>query len=602
MARAGQTGYYRNRDASGRFTSGANQLGGGAAGEMAGLTAGIARVGDAFEKVGKSGGEAFRGLADHAVHLTARLAEVGVAMGAAFAVHGVVALNNELEQTQISLGAVFQAGGYYKNFESGFSRATDEVAKMKREVMTLPGTFGELAEIMTTIASPASQTGASIDQIRALAEHTMLTAAILKVPQDVAAREMAQLLSGRAGAHNILGTRMGLVGEEAKKFNAEDPAKRLHDIEGLFSKYAGAADRFASSFKANSTTMKDNLLQFEQLATKPLFDKVNHSLAQANAWIDAHREHLTEIANLVGNRLASQWDKLESLFKRVEPIVERIGHHIMEMSDAQIGDKLKHAAEVAVALKLAPGAMSLAGSALGSGGIGSTLAGMGAGAGAAAGAFGAVAFIGAAGAVDDLTDATNKYHMAAVAAAEDIKHEGLEAWTALKVNVEPATSAIKEFGDYLGVGFLQDISAVTKAFHWLTDQFGSNDADSILERERLRNRMLHPYQYEGDRPEAQRGALPSDMGFGPAAAAGLLRPGEGGVGNFWENAGKAAAAGAEAHVKAKASAQNNFTVKIEVRGSEDPSRVARLVKHELLREARNATRSPSVPDYSSPTR
>lgn len=590
----------RVRDTQGRYyRTGGDRLGdasdkANAAGRaLEGLTAGAARMGSAFEKAGSAGGEALRSIADKAVHLTARLAEVGVAMGVAFAAHGVAGLNAELEQTQISLGAVFQAGGYYKNFESGFARATEEVTKMKREVMALPGTFGELAEIMTTIASPAAQTGASIDQIRGLAEKTMLTAAILKVPQDVAAREMAQLLSGRAGAHNILGTRMGLVGESARKFNEEDPSQRLKDIEGLFAKYAGAADRFAQSFKANSTTMKDNLLAFEQVATKPLFDKINHALAEANTWLDAHRDKVKEIADQVGNRLAVWWDKLEATFKRIEPTVERIAAHIGAMSDKEIGEHLKHAGEAALALKLAPGALSLGAKVIGGlGGGGAAALGPAA---LGLGVFGAAGIGLAAAGGHAAMDTTSVFHEQA------------------RVNWDKAKQEWSHGLDEASQGFVKSWDAVKPAWEGLVNLVGAGVVDSIHGATIALEAMGEGFNMFGNWLDNMKFRLGHGLNLFGTDDPKLKDDVVGGIRDQTESLTTLAdqfagmrseerQAEREAKQKPKPSAVQNFQVKIEVRGSEDPSRVARLVQHHLERIARNPTRSPHLPDYSSPTR
>jgi hypothetical protein len=590
----------RNRDVRGRFTSGD-----GVAGKAGEAASAIAALGMSSDTFGKKFGEAARGatdglgrIAEAAVHVATKLTEIGVAGGLALAVHGVASLNNELEQTQISLGAVFNAQGYYSTFEDGFKRATGEVAAMRKEVMKLPGTFNELAEIMTTIASPASQTGMNIDQMRKLAEQTMLTAAVLKVPQDMAAREMAMLLSGRAGAHNVLGTRLGLVGGEAKKFNEEDPSKRFADLETRLNRYSGAADRFALSFKANETTLKDNALFFEQLATKPLFDAVNRSLATANTWIDSHREKLSVIADLVGNRIAGYWDRAEAAFVRIEPVVERIAHHVMSMTSQDVEGSLKKAGEIGLAMKLAPSMLGVAGKGLGSlaeSGMGA-LAGAGAAASSAALAVLAVAAIGAAGAADVLTDSTNKYHREATEAAQAIETDSKTAWEDLKEDVQPALNAMHEFGDFLGLGFTQDVGYAVKAWNWLRDQLRGNDADSIEARQTELARRAHPFQYSSDRPE-DRAYLPSDHGLGSIAGVGLARIGEGGNNAFWDAAGKAAVK----ELKPKLAPVTHIgQVNITVKGADDPSRVARLTMEHIERIARNPKQSPFVPDYTQP--
>jgi hypothetical protein len=562
------------RDAAGRFTAA------GAAAESASrsvqaLTYASEKFGNVAGRATSAAAEGLGRIASTALNVATRVAEIGVAAGLALAVHGVLGLNQELEQTQISLGAVFQAQGYYKTFEDGFARSGREVAAMRKEVMKLPGTFNELAEIMTTIASPAAATGMSIDQMRKLAEQTMLTAAILKVPQDMAAREMAMLLGGRAGAHNVLGTRLGLVGSEAQKFNKEDPAKRFQDLEERLNRYSGAADRFSTSFKANATTMKDNLMAFEQLATKPLFDAVNRSLSRANAYIDSHHERLTLIADLVGNRISGYWERIESAFVRIEPLAARIAKHIANVSGQDLADGVKKAAEIALALKLAPTALSLA--AQGAVSAGSSIGGALGAVGALpvtimAVAAGAVAAFAAFGEAHALADTSSPYHADAVRAAKTMG-DGLSE---LGEAVKPTIGLF----DKLGVSLTEFTGNLLRGFSQFTQGW----------------RAL-PSRFRGEQAPDRSEYLPADMGLGAPASVGLSRIGEAGNQGFWDNLGKIAV---KELTPRKAPITNIGTVNITVKGSDDPARVARLTMDHLERIARNPKQSPFIPDYSSP--
>ena len=172
------------------------------------------------------------------------------------------------------------------------------------------------------IATPAGMGGANMDQIRKLAGRTMLTSTIVGVPQEVASREMAGLLSGRAGAHNILGARLGLLGGEAEKFNKMAPEARLAKINSELDKYQGAADKFGQSFIAQFTTLKDNL-KYSLLAesTSPLFEHVKRDLSAINGWFDHNQQRVQAFTNVVGRDLAGAWDKVASTVASLEPLI-----------------------------------------------------------------------------------------------------------------------------------------------------------------------------------------------------------------------------------------------------------------------------------------
>ena len=126
----------------------------------------------------------------------------GALLSAGFyaAYEGVTKLNAELESTKISLGTIFKANGQTSDLASGFELATDQLAKMRKDARDLPGELEDLKRIFVTAAIPGFGAGADADRIRKLSASTMAFAAVAQVPQAVAARELAMLLEGRAGA------------------------------------------------------------------------------------------------------------------------------------------------------------------------------------------------------------------------------------------------------------------------------------------------------------------------------------------------------------------------------------------------------------------
>jgi hypothetical protein len=441
------------------------------------LGRGCERVGEMGERAARRVGGAFEGMADTIGHASLTAAKFGAGGALALAAYGVGKLNNNLEQTQISLGAIAQAQGFTSTFERGFEAAGEQLQKMKQDVKTLPGDLGQLSDLMKMIATPAAQGGAGLDQIRKLAGRTMLTSTILGVQQEVASREMAGLLSGRAGSHNILGSRLGLIGDDAKKFNAMAPEARLSRINKELDKYQGAADRFGHSFIAQWTTMKDNI-KYSMLApaTSGLFQRFTQGISEANDYLDAHKEKVEELAGLINRRLVGAWDAGEAALKKYGPIIGQYADMLAHMQPGEIAHKLEHAGKMVLAAKV--GGMALNG---GSGLIGGGVRMLGAigGAGGAGEGLGAVAealpAIGAAalpaaamlgmvaGAVDILTNKSSIYHAQALQSAAVISGNLTTVSEAVKPAAAHAESAIRSFGDYMGQGLLQDAEAGTNA-------------------------------------------------------------------------------------------------------------------------------------------
>lgn len=579
MAKVGFTrnsrGQYQLRDSdSGRF-AGAMKLG-----------EHLAAADLALEKIQegtKTLGEGMEGLADKAGHLALRLGEVGIAAGIAFATHGVIGLNAELEQTQISLGAIFQAQGYYKSFEAGFSRAGEEVAKMKKDVMALPVTFGQLRETMAMIATPASEAGAKIDQIRVLAEKTTLVAGILQVPQEMAAQQMAQLLQGHMNSRNRFGIELGF---EAKSFNAEGHSKQLADIEKAFARYNDSADRFSQSFKTNATSLKDNALNFEAAATKGLFEHVKATLAEANTWFDTHKQKVAELASLIDNRLSSAWTTIErvvkSISREIGPWIDKIAH----MQPAEIGAKLEHVAEMGLGLKVGGMAISAGSGIIGVGGAGASAGGVAA---LGAAALYATPFIlGAGGALHILRDNTLQAHEPAVKLAHDIGTNLTQAMRTLDQDTEKVRGKMGQFVDQMGLVSLGAADLAAKGFNKLLQGMHALGEEGV----RVGQLFLDTFKSKKD-IDAKRtfdasvdGPVNIKDHFADTILLSAFRHGT----------------EREHEQNLKKTPSNNTLMKVEivVKGSDDPSRVARLTLEHLTKIARNPNRSAFVPDYSSP--
>jgi hypothetical protein len=284
----------------------------------------------AFHRVGS----AVEGVADTIMHVAGNAAAVGIGALFSGAVYGVASLNNELEQTQISLGAIFNAQGLSRNFNQGFQMAGEQVAKMKQDVKTLPGDLGQLSAIMKTIAPSSAQGGLNVDQIRQLAGKTMLVGQIVGVDQALAAREMAELLEGRATSRNKLAQRIGLGGERGKELRHESAAQRVKDVEETLSHYDAATSVFARSFIANWTTLKDNIKYgFLADATSPLFDSVKSTIVQINTWFSSNQDEVKMWALAFGSHFRSTWNLITAELHKFGPALENMGRVFFDLWD-----------------------------------------------------------------------------------------------------------------------------------------------------------------------------------------------------------------------------------------------------------------------------
>ena len=244
--------------------------------------------------------------------LGASLAKIGTAAGVGAAVYGVSSLNNELEKTQISMAAIFNANGAASSIQDGMELAAGQMAKMRKDAAELPGEFQDLANIMKGIAVPGMKGGMDADALRTMSAKLMAAGAVTGLPMDMVAREAAQLMEGRSGAHNVLGMRLaGLSGAKAEKFNQLSSGDRMKILGEELDKYAPAIQVFKKSFDGISSTLLDNAKQFLGAATGPLFEHVKVTMSNMNIWFDQNHDKIIDFADDVGRKLgeAFRWGK-----------------------------------------------------------------------------------------------------------------------------------------------------------------------------------------------------------------------------------------------------------------------------------------------------
>ncbi len=321
---------------------------GGSISKLDGLGGVLSRVGHETATLAGSLAAVFEGAVEGAASLVATLGKVGVASALSAITYGAVGLNKELENTQIALAAIFGANGVTSSMPEGMGVAADVMAQMRKDAAVLPGEFRDLMSIFQTAAIPGFQAGADIDELRSLAAQAMAVGKINHLPTEQASRELAMLLEGRAGTHNVLGTRLTLSGARAHQFNELPAADRLAVVRKELEKYAPAIEAYSHSFEGLSSTLLDNAKRFLSTATLPLFDRIKSALEGANRWFDGNEDQVTSWATLIGDRLSdafdvardkirSWWPDIEAFaehaYDRIHAIWERIGPMVERVAD-----------------------------------------------------------------------------------------------------------------------------------------------------------------------------------------------------------------------------------------------------------------------------
>lgn len=415
---------------------------------------------------------AFNGAIDNVAGKLFSLGETAVvgvtgalATGMAAAVKMAFDFNEQMETTTISLAAIANSNGLVDTMGGGMRIAGEVIKDMRKDAAALPGEFKDLENIMTTITSAGAQAGVGMFPMEKMAAQIMTAAEVLKVPQQVAAREMAMMLEGNARHSMPFFQRLG-IGMDTKHFNALAPKDRLEAVRTALNKLNPALDYFSNSWKGIKTTAIDAIRRGVGAIGGPLFQSVKEMVKAFNLRALTKTDDLRDFGFKVGQMLdnafhhavdsvkhwypivkdfaENMYEHLHSVWMRLQPLIHRVlGRVETFMKDPAAFDKIVHAAETMAALRAGGGVLeggfslaSGAGGMLkgveaigGAGGMGAGLEAIGAAAGPAALAIAALA-AGVYGAIDIITDSTAPFHDWAVdtmkdnaALFEDIGHQ-----------------------------------------------------------------------------------------------------------------------------------------------------------------------------------
>ena len=490
----------------------------------------------ALESFGGMASGALASIESFAAGTIMGLGAAGVA-GAVMGVKtGLVDVNAKLEDVSIGFATIFNMMGATSSFENGLTAAKGLMSEIRDDAAALPGEFGDFVQMAQTLAAPLIQAGKGLEDIRQLTRKTVVAAAAMGVEYQQASREMAMLLEGHAGGHNVLGMRLGITHStqvNGKDFNKASEAERFDFISKALKKADDSLPAFQKSWAGLTSTMTDDAKRLLGAATLPLFEQIKGNLQHVNDFLESPRammwaervgEGLGEAFDYMTGRvewIGAHWAEIStdakawataiySAFERIEPIIVRIAKFIGK--ELQNPEKALHDY---VALKISLAAMSNAGGIVRTG---TSLAEMFGGSGAAAGAGGeagaaaaaggamastpaAIALVALAGAVDVTTRSAEgltpvlgsmiemgnwywqgiKDHWAS--AGEGLMQGFKDLWEAVRPLIDALGTGLLIVVDALAValdGLVQIFAGLASAIRWVTDKIGLSRAESYV--------------------------------------------------------------------------------------------------------------------------
>lgn len=296
----------------------------------------FSKIGSSLSTVASSVTDLFTTAVEKAASLALTMGEVGAAAASAAVIFGLH-FNNQLEQTKISFAAAFGAAGITGSMNEGLVAADQLTSKMLQDVMKLPITFKDFTDMFRSISVPGFNLGASAGELEEFSRKLVIASSVVvpNMSTKVVGREMSMMLTGHVTSANTLARNLGFVGDELEKLRHGDPADRMKMITEHLDRFAGAGEKFSTSFKAMFTTLKDIGQLFAARATSPLFDSIKGTLKDIVDWLSSHKALVGAWADAFGTRLAAAWSKGVEIAKEWGPLIidfsEKAGRKLLEI-------------------------------------------------------------------------------------------------------------------------------------------------------------------------------------------------------------------------------------------------------------------------------
>ena len=285
-----------------------------------------------------------------AANLSLVMQGVGMAFRAAQTVmSSTIKLNQEYEQSILTIAGNLSAFDLAPNFENAKKQAVGLFETIQKLAAALPGETEQYVQVFKTVLPQAidafaAQGGASLEQ---MAEFTSKWTAVT-VSQGIdaaqSARDLRQMLSGRAGLDvrsfsEMMGflrrsaKELGIQGDiNAKTFNAFDQATRLKILQGTIKAFGPLLGNFSNTADALQGTFTSIAKELGRAATLPLFEVYKEGLIKVSEWANKHKDRLMEIGKVWGGAVADgirtavgAMGQLLTLAQQLVPVAQRIG-------------------------------------------------------------------------------------------------------------------------------------------------------------------------------------------------------------------------------------------------------------------------------------
>jgi len=218
-------------------------------------------------------------------------------------VTSMVTFNAQLEQAKLGIASLFLAAGFVVNAQGEMVQGAEALAaaqkiavaqtvQLRREALKTAATFDDLVQAYQTAIAPGLGAGLSADQVREFTVRISQAATAIGLPQNQLAEEIRSILQGTIQSRTTrIATSLGITNEDIA--NAKEAGRLFDFLQEQFGAFKVAGEEALNTFGALFTNLKDALLLVAGEAGLGFFESIKDVLRDL-------RDELVVIDKLTG--------------------------------------------------------------------------------------------------------------------------------------------------------------------------------------------------------------------------------------------------------------------------------------------------------------
>ena len=248
---------------------------------------------------------------------------------------GLTTVNATMEESKIGFASLFNMFGAAPDITAGMKMSGKIIEGIRKDAAALPGEFQDFVSMAQVLTGPVLKAGRGMEDLRNMTKDTVVAAATLKIPFEVASREMAMMLAGNVSSHMPLASKLG-INHNTKLASGKDwshgtEKERYDYMEKALVKAKDALPLFMQSWTGLTSNIQDNWKNVLGRMTEPLFNRIKTSMAKGLQWSSDNQGKIDAAADRMGASLGNAFLRFEPYMERIPDYFSRAMSHSQEI-------------------------------------------------------------------------------------------------------------------------------------------------------------------------------------------------------------------------------------------------------------------------------